>query len=100
METSCTGYAKGTSETGASSLYSLQGQNLQVAAIDVPCPWGADLCGLVPVAKAIKVLQSLPENTGCKHGPGKTARTWFGHLVQIGGTFVAGNSLRITCCVA
>jgi len=49
--------------------------------------------GLVPVAKALNVLHGLPQNTGCKHGPGKTARTWFGHLVRIGGTFVNAGTL-------
>ena len=68
-----------------------------------PPPMSLQRCleGLVPVAKALNVVQGLPQNTGRKHGPGKTA----GHGLDtscglVGPSLTQEHSLRITFCVA
>jgi len=77
-------------------FFSLQLTRSKVTSSNHRCPMSLERCleGLgVPVAKALNVAQGLPQKTGCKHGPGKTARTWFGHLVRIGRTSVNAGKL-------
>ena len=72
-------------------LFSLQLTRSKVASSNHGCPMSPETClgGLdIPVAKVLNVLHGLPQNTGCKHGLGKMARTWFGHFVWMRGTFV------------
>ena len=75
-------------------FFSLQPMRSKVTSSNHRCPMSLERCleGLVPVAKALNVLQGLPQNTGCKHPDKRLGHglDMFGHLVRIGGTFVAG----------
>ena len=99
------------SQSSEVSIPKLDFFSLQLARSKVTSsnPMSLEKClkGLVPVAKTLnvlQVLQGLPRKTGCKHGPGKTARR-LGHGLDtscglVGPSLTQEHSLRITFCVA